>query len=128
MFVKAGVAETEGRFTVIETSNPPSSGPPLHVHAHEDEGFLVLEGEYTFFFGDQQVHGRPGDFVLLPQGLPHRYRVGEHGGRVLMLFAPAGIEEYFDELASVLGDTDAEHVVAAKYGITLVGSYGDISS
>ena len=124
MLVKAGASETEARFTLIETANPAHSGPPLHVHSKEDEAFFVLEGDYTFYFGDQEVHARPGDFVLLPRGLAHRYRVGALPGRVLMIFAPAGIERYFEELTSVLGDEKAENRVAAKYGITLEEGYG----
>jgi len=124
MLVKAASSDTEARFTVIETRNLPASGPPLHVHRNEDEAFLVLDGEYTFYFGDQEVEAGPGDFVLLPRGLPHRYRVGDAGGRVLMIFAPAGIEQYFEELAAVLGDEKAENAVAAKFGIELLAPYG----
>lgn len=126
MLVKARATNTEGRFTVIEATNPPDSGPPSHVHRNEDEAFFILEGEYSFHFGSEVVHATTGDFVLLPRGLAHRYRVGASGGRVLMIFAPAGIDAYFEELASVLGDEAAEDRVATKYGIELEESYGAI--
>lgn len=123
MLVKAASPDTDARFTVIETRNPPNSGPPLHTHRNEDEAFIILDGEYTFHFGGKEEQAGPGDFVLLPRGLPHRYRVGDAGGRVLMIFAPAGIERYFEELAAVLGDEEAEGEVAARFGIELQESY-----
>jgi len=41
---KARSAATGG-LTVIETTVPPGAGAPMHVHAHEDEIFYVLDGE-----------------------------------------------------------------------------------
>jgi mannose-6-phosphate isomerase-like protein (cupin superfamily) len=31
-----------------------------HVHADEDDAFYIVEGEMTFFFGDQEVAAPPG--------------------------------------------------------------------
>lgn len=123
MLVLAGAAETEGRFTMIETANPPHGGPPLHIHDNEDEGFLVLAGEYTFVCDGEETRATAGAFVLLPRGLPHRYRVGPEGGRVLMVFAPAGIEGYFEELGGVLTDPEAADAMARRFGISLLESY-----
>ena len=36
--------ETNGALTVFENVIPPGQGPPLHVHANEDESWYVLAG------------------------------------------------------------------------------------
>ena len=46
--VKAAAEDTGGRVSVVEFLNPPGFAPPLHRHLHEDEMFLVLEGEARF--------------------------------------------------------------------------------
>lgn len=73
----------------------PNAGPPLHLHRDVDEAFFVLEGHYDFHCGEDRIEAGPGAFVLLPRGLPHRYRAGADGGRVLMFFPPGGAEDYF---------------------------------
>ncbi len=63
------LASESGTIQVSEFEAIPGSGPPLHVHSHEDEAFFILEGEITFFVSE------PGD------------RTGKTGKRVV---APAG--------------------------------------
>lgn len=127
MLVKAGAADTGGAFTLIESTHARGGGPPLHVHSGVDEAFYVLDGEYDFFCGPERVQAGPGGFVLLPRGVPHRYRVGPQGGRVLMLFSPGGAEDYFRELAAAMagGDAGDEELaeLARHHGIDLLGSY-----
>ena len=42
---KATGESTGGVLALMEVSIPPGSGPPPHVHTHEDEAFYVLAGE-----------------------------------------------------------------------------------
>lgn len=67
---------------------------PLHVHHREDEGFYVLEGEVTFYVGDETHEAGPGSFVMGPKDVPHRYEVKTPKARLLMLFSPAGFEGF----------------------------------
>jgi hypothetical protein len=39
-------AETDGKYAVLEISSPPGSGPPLHSHTKETEGFYVIENSH----------------------------------------------------------------------------------
>ena len=55
MTLKAASAETSGLFSVIEQVLPPHFATPLHVHHAEDEAFYILQGEFTFFCGDDQT-------------------------------------------------------------------------
>lgn len=126
MLVKAAARETGGVFTLLETTNPPDAGPPWHLHRHVDEAFYVLEGQYTFQCGDDVVEAGPGAFVLLPRGVPHRYRTGSAGGRVLMVFTPGGTEDYFRDLAASLAtgaDEGALAELARSHGIELLDPY-----
>ena len=127
MRVKATAGETSGAFSLIETVNPPDGGPPLHVHRDVDEAFYVLEGQYEFVCGHERIEAGPGDFVLLPRGVPHRYRTGSGGGRVLMVFSPGGTEDYFRDItvaltSGVTGERELTEL-AASHGIELLDAY-----
>jgi mannose-6-phosphate isomerase-like protein (cupin superfamily) len=127
MLVKASAAATAGAYSLLETVNPPDAGPPLHLHHTADEAFYVLGGSYEFVCGDEQFEAGPGWFVFLPHGVPHRYRAGSDGGRVLMLFSPGGAEDYFRDVAVAMTDeatTDATLAeLAAHHGIQLLDEY-----
>jgi mannose-6-phosphate isomerase-like protein (cupin superfamily) len=104
--VKAASADTGGRASVVEFLNPPGFAPPLHRHLHEDEMFLVLEGAATFSCGDENLTAAPGDFVLLPAGLPHTFLVGPDAPlRTLQITTPGGFEDF----ATAVGEPAAEH-------------------
>ena len=40
--------------------------------------------------------------MSLPAGVPHRYKAGEQGGSLLMLFTPSGMECYFRDWAELV--------------------------
>src|SRR6266536_6541550 len=69
--VKATGAETQDRLTVVEFVNPPGFAPPLHRHLAEDELFYAPAGTARLRCDGQELSAGPGDFVLLPAGLPH---------------------------------------------------------
>ncbi len=50
----------------------PGDGPRLHRHDYE-EVFVVAEGHGSFVIGDETVEAGPGDVVLVPAGVPHRF-------------------------------------------------------
>ena len=122
MHLKLTAAESGGELTVIEDVVEPGVGPPLHVHARENESYYVLEGEFEFICGDDVVRGGPGTFVHGPRGVPHRYcNVGATPGRLLFGFTPAGIEAFFTELGSQKELNPPLMIeIARKYGITLL--------
>lgn len=97
--LKATGAHTRGGLTVAEFVNPPGFAPPLHRHRLEDEAFYVLSGRARFLCADEQIDAGPGDFVLLPVGVPHAFVVGaEEPLRVLQITTPAGFEEFAAEV------------------------------
>ena len=96
--VKADSARTQGTISLIEQLAPPGFASPLHLHHGEDEPMYILEGEYTFWIGEQVLEAGPGAFVFLPRDLPHCFRVeGTQPGRLLQLTMPGGLERAFEE-------------------------------
>jgi len=118
--VKASADTTGGAFTVIEERDPLDT--PRHVHAHEDELFIVLEGDHVFEIGDREFTGGPGAVVFGPRGVPHAHRrVVPRTGRFLTLTSPAGFERFLRELAAAEAadepQAEAYARVAETYGI-----------
>lgn len=63
--------------------------PSAHSHPSEDEMFFVLEGEITFFCGDERFNLEKGGFVFLPHGMDHSYQItGTNVVRLLVVTAP----------------------------------------
>jgi mannose-6-phosphate isomerase-like protein (cupin superfamily) len=81
------------RFTFGMIEIAPGRELEAHVHADEDDAFYIVEGEMTFFFGDEQVTATPGTFVLVPPGVEHGFRNDQaRPVRMLNIHAPAGFD------------------------------------
>jgi quercetin dioxygenase-like cupin family protein len=69
---KIPVSATGGGLSVAEQLLPRGSAPPLHRHANEDEAWIVLAGEVSFFFLDGQEHlAGDGTYVFGARGRAH---------------------------------------------------------
>ena len=123
---------TNGKYAMFEAIVPPGGGPPPHVHSREEEGFYIIEGEITFFIGNQRLIASAGMFANMPVGTPHSFK-NESGkpARMLISVAPAGLEQMFFEVGVPMppGATTAapptkeeiERLLAAapRYGIEI---------
>jgi mannose-6-phosphate isomerase-like protein (cupin superfamily) len=98
--VKATTEQTGGRYTLVEILVPefPMEESLLHVHHFEDEGFYILEGEMTFYVGDETIKARPGSFLFGPKDVPHAFSVDSGPARLLFLLSPAGMEGLIREM------------------------------
>lgn len=90
--IKVTAEDTNGLLSIVEMTEPPGSEAPLHVHNREDEGFWILEGDVTIHVGDQVIEAEAGDFAFGPRGIPHSYKVGPDGCRMLFILTPGGFE------------------------------------
>ena len=122
---KAVSTDTDGAYTLIEVIDEPQSGPPLHLHRREDEAFYILEGTFAFQIGDRAMTATAGWFMTAPKGVPHSYKnIGTTPARMLTLFVPAGIENFFEDLSKLTAagtlDIDSIVAVSAKQGIEVV--------
>jgi mannose-6-phosphate isomerase-like protein (cupin superfamily) len=43
-----------------------------HHHEHEDELFLVLQGQLIILFPNYEVVVNPGEFIIVPKGIEHK--------------------------------------------------------
>jgi quercetin dioxygenase-like cupin family protein len=86
--------QTAGGLALAEVTAPKGSGSPLHRHHHEDEAWYIIEGELTFWLGDERRSASGGDFVFGPRNVAHRFRVDSTEARFLLLVTPAGFEHF----------------------------------
>lgn len=123
LLFKARGEQTDGALTALETDIPPGTGPPLHVHAGQDEAWWVVHGAVRFRIGDDISHVSAGGFVWVPRGVPHAFRNDEETpARLLILFTPAGMEPFFDAMAAPTTITPADFArLGADVGMTVVG-------
>jgi quercetin dioxygenase-like cupin family protein len=125
MSLKATNEQTGGAFTLLEATEPPDFGPPMHIHSNAAEAFYVLEGEYRIFVEAQEFPCPAGSFIYIPAGITHGFRVGSVQSRKLNLYSPAAMVDYFDELSDAIrrGDADPERLdaIALAYGMEVVG-------
>jgi mannose-6-phosphate isomerase-like protein (cupin superfamily) len=84
------------RMSIVELWGPPGDMPPLHLHRSDDEAWVVLEGEVSFFIGsDEPVNVSTGEVAFGPKGVAHTYRV-ESGrpARWLAVCTPGEFAEF----------------------------------
>ena len=130
-----------GTMSIVDLTAPPGDMPPLHVHTTDDEAWAVLEGEMSFFVGDEEpVRVGAGGVAFGPKGVPHTFRVeSDHPARVLVVCTPgdfagfvtaAGRPAERPELppppARPPTDEEAAAIaeLASKHGIELLGPPG----
>jgi hypothetical protein len=125
MTVKAGADETAGVVSVLEASEPPGFGPPIHVHHDAAEAFYVLEGEYIMYLEEREFVCPAGSFIFIPLGARHGFRVGDVPSRKLNFYFPAGMIGYFDDLAEALRRDDVDESelteIARTHSMEIVG-------
>jgi quercetin dioxygenase-like cupin family protein len=133
--VKISGSETGGRYSIWEIDVAPNNGPPMHRHSREDEAFYVLEGEFSFPYGNSKIKAGKGEFAYVPRGEFHTYKnVGSSAGKLLVVITPPEFEKFFEEIGipiekgerfsftpPKITPADIEKVVKAaeKYGLEI---------
>jgi mannose-6-phosphate isomerase-like protein (cupin superfamily) len=136
--IKATGEQTGGRYTLVEILVPefPAEEGLLHVHHFEDEGFYIIEGEMTFYVGDQTIKAQPGSFLFGPKDVPHAFTVESGPARLLFILSPAGMEGLVREMGELArsltippqpeeppDEAEMERLtaIAARYGAEMLG-------
>lgn len=87
--------QTAGAFSLVDERAKRGESVPLHIHKDDMESFYVIEGEITFFVGNQPgVTATAGSFAHLPGGTAHGFRVESETARYLILTTPRHGEFY----------------------------------
>jgi mannose-6-phosphate isomerase-like protein (cupin superfamily) len=89
--------------TLDGTLPPGTSGPPLHVHFHENEEGIVKAGTLGAQIGKDKFVVPTGGTVVLPAGRPHRWW---NAGDDLLEFSghvvPVDLDRYLQAVFAVL--------------------------
>ncbi|MEU7745639.1 cupin domain-containing protein [Nonomuraea sp. NPDC049158] len=108
--VKAGAADTEGRFSLMEGRG--HSDIPSHVNDTFDEFVYVLDGELGIDFDGRTHRLGAGMCALLPRGVTHATRtLSEAPVHALRLSTPGGLEGDVQDVAEENGDKDRFYVL-----------------
>ena len=132
--VKVTGAES-GSMSVVQFVGTKGFGPPLHRHNHEDELFVIFEGEMRFFSGDLEIVGGPGAHAFLPHGQPHTFQVLSETATFTNVTSSREVVPQFDEMVSTLGEETSSFTlpepgpidparvaeVCGYYGIDILG-------
>jgi mannose-6-phosphate isomerase-like protein (cupin superfamily) len=120
--------DSEGRLAVFlfpTAEHHAYAGAPLHVPHEQDEWIYVMSGEFVAEVGGKRMRLKPGDSLLMPMQVPHRWSVAQraHCGAI-HLYTPAGLMEA--DWSPVAQDTDPKNQQARKaefekHGLTLLG-------
>ena len=131
--LKLVAAESGGLLSLTEYICQPNAGPPLHMHAHEDETFWILEGEITFSVDGKKIVAGAGAMVYGPRAVPHAFKnLTGHPARMLLIVTPpANFEAFYAKIGvpNPDGSTPTEQQVkerigrlAPVHGMTILGA------
>ena len=128
---KAEGEATNHRFDLLDQTMPPGYVVPRHLHHAEDEAWYVLDGDMTFYCGDDELTATIGSWVFAPREIPHTFKVGPRGARALTFGFPSGFARFVEEFGEAAprrtvpppGPVDEGQLaeLARKYQIEIVG-------
>jgi quercetin dioxygenase-like cupin family protein len=96
---KATRKDTGGQYTFFEIKVASQNGPPPHYHTNMQEGFYVLDGEFSFLHDNKNMIANVGFFISIPTGVVHTYKnIGKNVGKLLVIGIPSGFENFVEEL------------------------------
>ncbi|MEU6154138.1 cupin domain-containing protein [Actinosynnema sp. NPDC047251] len=119
--IRLAGTDTGGRLAVVElTLDAGALGAAPHVHHGHEEDFVVLDGEITFDTADGGLAVGAGGSLAVPRGTPHGFRNDTAlPARCLMVFTPAGYEDYFREVSRMVAaghEPTADELDALRVG------------
>jgi len=92
-------SDSAGSLGVAVVTQPPGIATPLHRHTKESEAFFLLDGSMIYRAGEETFELGAGDFIWLPLGLPHAFRItGRTPARMLALTTPGGLLDLYDQV------------------------------
>jgi quercetin dioxygenase-like cupin family protein len=115
-----------GTLTILETSNAPGFGPPMHRH-RETEVFRVLEGRYLYEVNGRRFEAVAGDLVSVPGGDAHAFvNITDKPARQIVLMLPAmDAQRFFLGLGQILEngrpDRNALNAFGEPWGVEFLG-------
>jgi quercetin dioxygenase-like cupin family protein len=97
--------ESAGSMFALDCVVGAGGGPPPHRHLAEDELFYLYGGSISFTAGGETRTVSAGESVFVPRGTAHAYRNdGQTEARMIAVYTPAGMEGWFREVCTPVGD------------------------
>lgn len=93
-------ANTNGEFLVLDNLGPAGNAIIQHLHEQHTETFLCTSGQMTMWSNGEQHQMQPGDFLHVPAGTVHSFRMDAHYTRFFSVLAPGIFEPFFHTLGS----------------------------
>lgn len=93
-------ANTNGEFLVLDNIGPAGNAIIQHLHEKHTETFLCTAGQMTMWSNGAQHGMQPGDFLHIPAGTIHSFRLDAHCTRFFSVLAPGIFEPFFHTLGS----------------------------
>jgi mannose-6-phosphate isomerase-like protein (cupin superfamily) len=99
-------ADTDGELLAFELElSPDGHVPGMHVHPIQEERFEVVAGTMRFRMGGKKVTAGPGDVVVVPPGVRHKFaNAADEGARARVEVRPALKMEQLFETAVALAE------------------------
>lgn len=87
-------ADTEGRYSLLESTWKPGFKAPPHFHKTHAETFHVISGQVEWTVGGETHVMNAGDTVFIPPNTIHSVKVvGTVPVKMMMLYDPGGYED-----------------------------------
>jgi quercetin dioxygenase-like cupin family protein len=110
--------DTAGAFCLLVDHPPAGWSLPVHRHAGVAETIHVLEGDFEMTVDGQRSRLEAGQTIHVPADVLHAGgNVGAATGRRVVIFNPAGMEDFFLEIGAASADAKAapaDALAAAK--------------
>jgi quercetin dioxygenase-like cupin family protein len=108
--------ETNGAFCLLVDHPPSTWSLPDHLHHGVAETIYIVEGEFEMTVDGKSSILHAGQIVHVPADVVHSAgNVGRATGRRIVIFSPAGMEDFFLEVGAPSAKTeiDARDAVAS---------------
>lgn len=114
--------QTDGEYAVIEMLVPPGAGPNPHSHADFAETFYVLEGDVSFKSESGSFIATKNSFINIPKGgIVHGFKnLSNEPAKLLCTVTPAGLDDFFEEMANYLESNSLNSENNTKERISLL--------
>ena len=125
-FVKVSAVDTGGAYALMEDNLKREFSLGLHLHRQHAETFYILEGQVDFYIDGDWMTAVPGATVHIPPGVPDAVTLPRgQTGKMLMIFQPAGFDQYLAQLATMteqdFADEKRMRELDLKYDIVNLG-------
>jgi quercetin dioxygenase-like cupin family protein len=119
--IHLGSDDTAGAFCLLVDHPPVGRSLPAHRHRTEAETIHIVEGDFVMELDGERSVLSAGETIHVPLGAIHSSaNVGEHPGRRVVLFSPAGMERFYQ--AAGVPTVDSEIDLSAALASAV--SYG----